>query len=181
MDKKTLRKALLQIRVARSWGQEQQKITEHLKAYFLTHPTRTVGLYWPIRKEIDLRGVMQSLQREGVVERLALPRLNGKTMSYLPWTQKSVLTENAMGLIEPAFGEELVPDCLLVPCVAMDRLGRRLGYGGGYFDRYLEKYANIMTVGVLASVFLQESIPLESHDRGLDASVTENGWQNYKK
>lgn len=181
MDKKTLRKHLLNSRLAQLWTAQEARIAEHLKAYFRLHPFDSVGFYWPIKNEIDLRAMMRDLHLEGVVQQLALPRLDGKSMRFFVWDRETFLTPNAFGLVEPEATREIVPNCLLVPCVAMDREGHRLGYGGGYFDRYLEKYPHVMTVGVLAGDFLLESVPFESHDRLLDACVTEDGWVNNKK
>lgn len=175
MNKKTLRKQFLQLRQAQSWRDEQRQIAEHLSSYFSSHPTRCVGLYWPIKGEIDIRGTMRELQIRGKIDRIALPRLNGKQMQFFDWLPSTELKTNALGLTEPVSGKEEVPDVLLVPCVALSVSGYRLGYGGGYFDRYLEEHPQVIGIGVLAEVFLSKSLPTEGYDRQLHAWVTESG------
>ena len=175
MDKKTLRKQFLELRLAGQWDEVQVKIIEHLRTYFTSRPTRCVGVYWPIKNEIDIRVVMMELCSQGLIECLALPRLDGKFMRFFLWDRDTLLCRSSIGLIEPQSREEVVPDLLLVPCVALDGEGRRLGYGGGYFDRFLTQYPNVETMGVLAQAFLVESLPHEPFDRKLDGWVTAVG------
>ena len=174
MDKKALRKQFLQLRLAKQWDEEQLRIIEHLKAYFSSRTFRCVGLYWPIKNEIDVRSIRE-LCSQGFIERLALPRLEGQRMRFFYWDSETLFSQSAIGLIEPRGGEEVVPEMLLVPCVALDRAGYRLGYGGGYFDRYLMQYPQVKSMGVLAQAFWVDSLPQESFDCPLDAWVTEEG------
>ena len=81
MDKKALRKQFLQLRLAKQWNEEQLRIIEHLKAYFSSRTFRCVGLYWPIKNEIDVRSIRE-LCSQGFIERLALPRLEGQRMRF---------------------------------------------------------------------------------------------------
>ncbi|MBO7173514.1 MAG: 5-formyltetrahydrofolate cyclo-ligase [Burkholderiaceae bacterium] len=175
MDKKALRKHFIQCRQARSWSKEQAAIAEQLQLYFQTHRYSCVGLYWPIKGEIDPRATMQKMQAQGLVGLLALPRLCDQEMQFFVWDSTTVMEQNAYGLTEPEAKREIEPDLLLVPCVALCHDGVRLGYGGGYFDRYLKQHPRVRTVGILVEAFLCESLPMEVHDRQLDAWITEKG------
>jgi 5-formyltetrahydrofolate cyclo-ligase len=87
------------------------------------------------------------------------------------------MIEGAFGAQVPETGEEIVPELLIVPLVAFDRAGNRLGYGGGFYDRTLERLRaarpDTLAVGFAYSAQEAESLPLEPTDQTLDAIVTE--------
>ena len=64
-------------------------------------------------------------------------------------------------------------DLLIVPALCFDRQGYRLGQGGGYYDRYLEKYDGVFTAGLCRAALLMDAVPREEHDRRVDCVVTE--------
>ena len=91
-------------------------------------------------------------------------------------TEESVLIRHRYGMLEPGEGCPLVPqeeiELILVPGLCFDRLGYRLGQGGGYYDRYLAGYGGT-TVGLCRREVLQERVPREEHDRQVDLLVTD--------
>lgn len=174
MSKTDLRKYFLQLRTSRSWQEQQKQISEHLTHLLMTWNRCIVGFYYPIKEEIDIVEVVEELSKT-VPFQLVLPCISQGEMVFQPYEGKNSLKQNSIGLYEPSNGEEMIPDILLVPCLAMDVEGFRLGYGGGYFDRYLAKHVEITTIGVLASRFLCPRLPHEDHDVVLDGWVTENG------
>ena len=84
----------------------------------------------------------------------------------------------SFGILEPGEDCPLVPreeiDLVLVPAVCYDRRGYRLGFGGGYYDRWLERFEG-PTVGLCREAVLQETVPIEAHDRRVDTLITEKG------
>ena len=87
---------------------------------------------------------------------------------------KTRLEKDESGVPSPISSSYVSPQCLLVPCLGIDREGYRLGYGAGWYDRFLADAA-IETIGVLSEEFLLQSLPHEAHDRPLSGYVNENG------
>jgi 5-formyltetrahydrofolate cyclo-ligase len=139
-------------------------------------PPGIVAGYWPIREEADPRQLMKALGGP-----LALPRIEGKTLSFRRWREGDALVDNQHGIAEPrADAEVLTPDVVLVPLLAFDLTGHRLGYGGGYYDRTLAAL-NARTIGVAYAGQRVESLPREPHDHPLEAVLTENGLTRFRE
>ena len=101
-------------------------------------------------------------------------------MQFHKWCKNEVLQINQFGLLEPLLlSNNIIPDIMLVPLLAYDDNNNRLGYGGGYYDRYLNKYLrshkNILTIGVAFSFQKCQKIPISSKDRKLNYILTEKG------
>ena len=95
------------------------------------------------------------------------------------------LVKNKYQIYEPNPNQSplVIPEkdtIICVPCIAMDKQGYRLGFGGGYYDRYLSRYPSSHTIGVLYSDFIFSNIPKDPWDIKLTAVVTENGVQRYE-
>lgn len=134
-----------------------------------------VGGYWPIRSEVDPRPLMEALIARG--QDVALSQILHPHLSFRLWRPGDVLVKGSFGVREPGpDAPEVFPVALLVPLVAFDRRGGRIGYGKGHFDRAiaaLEDKHPILTIGLAYAVQEIEQVPVESHDRPLDAIVTE--------
>lgn len=101
-------------------------------------------------------------------------------MSFLRWKKRDVLKVNQYGMLEPAFfSESIVPDIMLVPLLAYDSQKNRLGYGGGFYDKYLNKYFNthkdIITIGIAFSFQKHNKLPKNKYDVKLNYILTEKG------
>ena len=100
-------------------------------------------------------------------------------MKFYPWKKNEVLTVNEFGLLEPLVTKEKIPNVMLIPLLAFDKDKFRLGYGKGYYDRYLDKYIrqykNILTVGVAFSFQQHHKLPINRNDEKLDLILTEKG------
>ena len=100
-------------------------------------------------------------------------------MSFFSWRKNEVLNVNEFGILEPLKSQEKVPDIMLIPMLAFDKNKYRLGYGKGFYDRYLNKYLkkfkNILTVGVAFSFQRHHKLPINNNDVKLDFIVTEKG------
>lgn len=135
-----------------------------------------VGAYWPIRSEVDPRPLMEALLDRG--QDVALSQILHPHLSFRLWQPGDVLVKGGFGVREPGpDAPEVFPVALLVPLVAFDRQGGRIGYGKGHFDRAiaaLEAQHPILTIGLAYAVQEIEQVPVEPHDRLLDAIITES-------
>lgn len=131
--------------------------------------------YAAIGGEADPFPLMAALANNG--HPLCLPRAHNKVLSFHTWKPGDPLVTGRMNIPEPdAKAKERRPDLILVPLLAFDRHGYRLGYGGGYYDRYLQEHRakrSVRAVGIAYAGQQVEEIPFESFDQKLDAVVTE--------
>jgi 5-formyltetrahydrofolate cyclo-ligase len=136
-----------------------------------------VSGYSPIRNEIDPVPLMRSLALRGA--RLALPAVlaRGKSLAFRAWSPNDRLMLGPLGILEPSpAAAELVPDIVLVPLAAFDRLGHRIGYGAGHYDHtlaHLRKQKPITTIGLAFAAQEIEAVPALQHDVALDYVLTE--------
>ena len=137
-----------------------------------------VALYDPIRTEIDPRpGVA------GAVGRLllAMPVIvgPGQPLRFRTWTPDAQMASGPFGVAVPAVGAWCDPTVLIVPLLAFDARGYRLGYGGGYYDRTLARLraggGRVRAIGFGYAAQQVERLPVEPTDQPLDAMVTETG------
>jgi len=136
-----------------------------------------VSGYMAISTEINPLVAMETLVNSG--KRLCLPVVQDaeKPLLFREWTPNSVMKSGPFGAQIPDNGLTLKPDLLIVPLVAFDRDGARLGYGGGFYDRSLEqlrRQKTIIAIGFAYSCQEVEKIPTEKTDQQLDLLVTEN-------
>jgi len=140
-------------------------------------PGAIVSGYSPIRSEFDPRPLMERLAGQGA--KLALPAVlsRGKSLVFRAWSPSDRLTLGALGIPEPSpAAAELVPDIMLVPLAAFDRLGHRIGYGAGHYDftlEHLRKVKPIIAIGVAFAAQEIKSVPALAHDVALDFVLTE--------
>ncbi|MEE1657557.1 5-formyltetrahydrofolate cyclo-ligase [Microvirga sp. CF3062] len=134
-----------------------------------------VGGYWPIRSELDPRPLMEALLDRG--QDVALSQILHPHLSWRLWQPGDVLVKGGFGVREPGpDAPEVFPKALLVPLVAFDRRGGRIGYGKGHFDRAiaaLEEQHPVLTIGLAYAVQEIDEVPVEPHDRLLDVIITE--------
>jgi len=160
--------------------------TTGVAARFMTTPElvgRTgigtvIAGYMPIGSEIDPRILMERLARRG--SELCLPDVvvPDAPLAFRSWTAGAPLRTGAYGISVPEADAEVVtPDLLLVPMLAFDRRGYRLGYGGGFYDRTmarLRETSDILSVGLAFSGQVRDDLPVGPHDMRLDWIVTES-------
>lgn len=175
MNKKTLRQTYLRQRQSQSWTSAATQCIEHLDRFLQAHRGLSLGAYWPIREELDFRGAFEYWRKDFQVN-LALPKIVGDEMIYVPWDSWENGAVTAWGIWEAFDDKTICPDVLLCPSVALDTSGVRLGYGGGFFDRFLQQHPQCMAIGVAAECFVFSQLPCEGHDRRMDALLSENGF-----
>lgn len=147
-------------------------------------PDAVIAGYWPMGAEFDVRPVLEALSARG--QRCALPSLAGRDqpLVFRDWRPGDILTTARFGTSEPSpLSPVAVPHVLLVPLLAFDMRGFRLGYGGGYYDRTLAamrvRGARPLAVGVGFSAQETEALPVEDFDERLDAIATEDGIRRF--
>jgi 5-formyltetrahydrofolate cyclo-ligase len=135
-----------------------------------------VGGFWPMGAEIDIRPLLQRLEAAG--HRLALPVTppRGRPLEFHAWRFGEALLPGRFGTSVPAAVSPVAPDWLLVPLLAFDRRGARLGYGGGYYDRTLAGLPGARALGVAYAAQEVAAVPTGAHDVPLCGIATETGF-----
>lgn len=138
-----------------------------------------VAGFWPIRSEVDVRPLMRALRERGA--RLALPAiLDAETIVFRQWLGGDDLVEMALGTFGPREDAPVLdPAIILAPLAAFDGGGRRIGYGGGFYDRAIARMAarglNPRIVGVAFACQEVGLVPAEPHDIPIREFLTEDG------
>ena len=137
---------------------------------------KKIGGYFPINYEIDSLKILKQLENSGYQISLPITRKDNK-MDFFEWSYKDPLLIGKIGIPEPCSKKKVYPDIILVPLVAFNRYKFRLGYGGGYYDRYIQKIKKIkktLTIGMAFSFQEVKKLPINKYDKKLDFIFTEN-------
>lgn len=178
-DKSALRTAAIERRAALSVEQRAAAAIA-LAARGLPidiEPGAIVSGYWPIRAELDPLPLMRLLEAQGA--QLALPVIMGRDqpLVFRAWNADAQLLRGQFGIMEPSpQSPAVLPDVVLVPLAAFDRLGHRIGYGAGHYDRTFEQLRaakSITAIGIAYDVQEIDAVPAEPHDVQLDYVLTE--------
>lgn len=177
--RKALRRALLQTRSAlpeESLRQFRERIDAHLEGAFGTSLHGTVAFCWPYRNEYDPRHVVAAWRKRGLVTAMPVIVQPKSPLIFRQWQPGVKLESGPLGIPYPVGTPEASPDTVLLPVVAFDAKGYRLGYGGGYFDRTLAALPRRpLVIGLgYECQFIETIHPLE-HDIPVDYVVTERG------
>jgi 5-formyltetrahydrofolate cyclo-ligase len=133
-----------------------------------------VAGFWPVHEEIDIRPLLHALRDRGNPVALPVtPRL-GQALSFRGWQPGDALIPERFGTMRPV-GAVMVPDMLLIPLLAFDANGFRLGYGGGFYDRTLAQLPDRFRLGCAFAAQQVDAVPVGPYDLRLDAVATENG------
>lgn len=152
------------------------QIEAHLAALLTPLPAQTLAFCAPFRGEFDTRPLATRLMERGWRCAMPIVETDDGPMSFRGWTPDCAMDADRFGIPIPASGETLVPGIVLLPLVAFDPQGYRLGYGGGYFDRTLAAMLpRPLAIGVGFDLARVNDIRPQPHDIRLDAMVTEAG------
>ncbi len=181
LDKRSLRAECAAMR-GRIGDAEARRASEALARHLLEMiPSRgIVAGYRAVRGEIDLAPALAQLAARG--QTLCLPVIEGQMLPlfFRRWHPGEVLEKGMYGIEVPPESEpHVMPDIVIVPLLAFDKAGHRLGYGAGYYDRTLEALrrsnGRVRTVGTAYAAQQVDAIPVDEYDQALDAVVTEKG------
>lgn len=153
------------------WG---TRLAGHVLWHRPPPPGAVIAGFWPLAGEIDLRPLLFALAGRG--HRMVLPETTprGQVLRFRIWRPGSAMLPGRWGTFYPD-GEEARPDWLLVPLLAWDDAGRRLGYGGGYYDRTIAGLEGCYRLGCAFACQRVAEVPAGPRDMRMDAIATELG------
>ena len=169
VTKKEIRTAMLKKRA--SYPQEElqkqsSEIAENLFARMEYQACKTLFCYVSFRKEADTHRIIEKALSDG--KKVAVPKVEGKEMHFYRIESLQELSISSCGILEPdRVCEPVLPkdgDLMAVPGAAFDRKGFRIGYGGGYYDRYLKDFPNVYTIGLAYDFQMMEELPTDTYD-----------------
>ena len=175
MNKSLIRKKILKIR-------KQKKIKKFIFNFDLILDIlkkkkvsgRILGGYYPYNYEIDILEILEKFEKKKFI--ITLPKIKKNSqMDFFQWSKNDPLSINKFGIPEPISKVVKYPDVLLVPLLAFDKNFNRIGYGGGFYDRYIKKIRKqkkVLTIGFAYSFQKVKKIPINNYDIKLDFIIT---------
>jgi 5-formyltetrahydrofolate cyclo-ligase len=137
-----------------------------------------IALYSPVNNETATELIFVAATESG--KKVYYPRVDGDGLNFFEVCSLLELTPGAFDVLEPRTGRRVTPerlDLVVLPGVAFDRDGRRLGYGKGFYDRFLaDEKLTLATVGLGFDFQVRDSLPEEAHDRKISFLATETGF-----
>ena len=137
--------------------------------------SKIVGAYYPYNYEINPINILEKLEEQNY--QISLPKIKKNfKMDFYHWSVEQPLPINQYGIPEPITNKVVYPSILLVPLVAFDKRLNRIGYGGGFYDRYIKKIKKkkkIFTIGLAYSFQKIRNVPINKYDTKLDFILTE--------
>ena len=175
MNKSSIRKKILKIRGQIGLNNLEIDFKEILKILKKNKNSNwIIGGYYPYNHEIDVTNIL--IKFEKLNYQISLPKIKKNSqMDFFCWSTKDPLSVNKYGIPEPISHKITYPNILLVPLVAFDDHLNRIGYGGGFYDRYIEKLKkkkNIITIGLAYSFQKVKKVPTNKYDTKLDFILT---------
>ena len=176
MNKSQIRKKILKIRKKNNFKKLKVNF-KHLLSILKSENIKgkNVGGYYPYNYEVDAIEILKEFEKKKYL--ISLPKIkNNFQMDFFKWSFNDPLMINKYGIPEPVSNKKIYPDILLVPLVAFDNELNRIGYGGGFYDRYIKKIKKIkkiITIGLAFSFQKVNKIPSNKFDRRLDFIITE--------
>ena len=178
MKKTQIRKKILEIRKKNDEKKLQinfQDIYDILKKS--KSKGKIVGGYYPYNYEVDTTKILKEFEKKKYL--ISLPKIKKNfQMDFFHWSTNDPLSINKYGIPEPTSNKKVFPNILLVPLVAFDSDLNRIGYGGGFYDRYIDKIKKnqkITTIGLAYSFQKVKKVPINKYDFKLDHIVTNKG------
>ena len=175
MLKSQLRNKILKIREKNNTKDIKinfDKIIKLIKKEKITK--KVVGGYYPVNFEVNDLELLKKLEKNKFDISLPVIKKNFQ-MDFYKWSFSDPLKINKYGIPEPEIKNIVYPDILLIPLVAFDKNLNRLGYGGGYYDRLIEKLSKkkkIIKIGLALSIQKIDNVPINIYDQKLDYVVT---------
>ena len=156
-----------------------QNFFKPLSKLIKSHKTQNfISIYYPSSFEINVLKILDIEYFKKFKFLLPIVEKNNK-MNFYQWKKNDILFLNKFGIPEPVKSKKVVPNFILLPMLAFDTNKNRLGYGKGFYDKYLNKYLRlnkkILTVGVAFSFQRYHKLPVNNKDFKLDFIITEKG------
>lgn len=176
MDKKTLRKELTYIRdhIDQTTFQSAPGMCMNLLREMEEYKkSDTVYIFLSFRSELNTIAMIEEIMSDG--KTIAVPRVNGKNMAFYEIKSLDDCESGAWGILEPKTSCPLITEAgiMLLPGLGFDVEGGRIGYGGGFYDRYLEEREDLVKIGLCYHAQMTESVIRQEHDILMDYVLTE--------
>ncbi|MDY6897540.1 MAG: 5-formyltetrahydrofolate cyclo-ligase [Cyanobacteriota bacterium] len=183
LEKAELRRDIIKQRQSLSqdeWQVKSQAICKNIYNSSLFNQAKTILAYFSFRQEPDLSYLFLDNKSDNN-KSWGFPRCVEKSLFWHLWKPEDELIAGKYGIKEPRPDSPIINaqevDLILVPCVACDYQNYRLGYGGGYYDRFLSspEWESIPTVGIVFDLGYLPKVPIEAWDKKLDSICIETG------
>ena len=163
----------------RKWAKEERKkldigkisleLVQKLKEIEEYRQAKNIMIFYPLKDEVNLLGLLEDFDKN-----FYLPKIEGETLLCCPFGKDTKLCDSCFKTKEPATNpiEKGLIDLVIVPALAVDKNNYRLGYGGGFYDRFLAGGVNIVKISCVSKEFVLETVYPEKHDVKVDKIIT---------
>ncbi len=179
MKKSEIRKKILYLRKKNHYKNlsiNSRKLLNFLEKIKIKN--KIIGGYYPYNYEVNTLDILKNLEKKNYL--ISLPKISKNyKMNFYQWSFKDPLSINTYGIPEPISKKKINPEILLIPLVAYDNKFNRLGYGGGFYDRYIANQKadkKIIKIGLGFSFQKINKLPSNDYDEKLDHIITEKGF-----
>jgi 5-formyltetrahydrofolate cyclo-ligase len=150
-------------------------IQEHLLSSELFITSSVIGIYMPIKNEVDTNSIIQNAL--SLNKTIVIPRIDDAKITFTRYKDNMSLTKNQYGIPEVSNGKDFKGniDLLVCPAIAMDNAGNRVGYGKGFYDKALVTMQKCTAIALIFDCQRVDKIDIEDHDIGLPYSCSEEG------
>ena len=176
MKKSEIRKKILYLRKKNYYKNlsiNSRKLLNFLEKIKIRN--KIIGGYYPYNYEVNTLDILKNLEKKNYL--ISLPKISKNyKMNFYQWSFKDPLSINTYGIPEPISKKKINPEILLIPLVAYDNKFNRLGYGGGFYDRYIANQKadkKIIKIGLGFSFQKINKLPSNDYDEKLDHIITE--------
>lgn len=170
ITKQELRKKAKEIRNSLDMKKLSEQIANNIKNFDIYKKANNVMVFYPFGNEIDLRGLLNDEKN------FYLPKVKGKNLLVCPYKSGDELRTSDFNTQEPLSTsiDSAILDLVFVPALMADKKLNRIGYGGGFYDRFLSKLSsNIVKVVAIPSILVVDEIPADDFDEFVDFVITE--------
>ncbi len=174
--KEHIRKEVMKVRNAltyEEWQEKSMKIQQRIINWKHYEKAETLFLYRGLGREVSTDVIFTKALQDG--KKVFFPKVHGRELCFYEVTTMHEFLPGPYGILEPITKkkEKKAPDLIIMPCLAFDKERNRIGYGKGYYDRYLEKKEGLLTAALAFSFQMREKIPAEEKDVALQYVVTD--------
>ena len=174
MTKSEIRAYMLEKRYALKEDKHLQyslDAVKHIQAHPVYQQARVVGLYHPIKNELNILSLLEDQKT------FLLPVVDEDQMHYHLFKNGDTLTKSTLQILEPKDNPVMddTLELIIVPALAVSKDGHRIGYGKGFFDKFIQTHAHIKTLTVVLDFQVIEKLPVEKHDQHIQTVIVLKG------